>query len=509
LHLKLCANFCHAQLIRTANELDYSLMRAFFAGPFRPFRQGRPLVNAVLIFSVTTLFYFIGAMLRLVDELSLFWPLNAVMAGVFARYAFLNRWYLYLLCYLAMLIYDGVTTTWGMASVLINLSNMVFILTMASLVLREKHRIRQTPQPINALNLFSYCLISAMLCALFGAVASVGIGGLGFMTLYCDWFSEQFSTGVLILPCMLTFSWPRKIPGLKGKHLLPVLALLASVMVSVSIGGAGSLAFPLPALIWCAVQYPLPVTCLVTLLTGGVEIILMANGIINIFVASPLEMPRMFSARLGIATMAICPVIVSVSVATINRLIRQVSLRADFDFLTLVYSRSGLYEALRHDNNNFAKKHLTVMLLDIDYFKSVNDNYGHECGDRVLKSFAKKVKHEIGEQGLVARMGGEEFAVVAATTDPFQGYQLAERIRIAIEKHTFMWQQNSLRLTVSIGLSNGQTGATGLTDVFNKLLAQADEYLYQSKRAGRNCTSMSGIQRSEKNVAMHEQRPES
>ncbi len=106
-------------------------MRAFFAGPFRPFRQGRPLVNAVLIFSVTTLFYFIGAMLRLVDELSLFWPLNAVMAGVFARYAFLNRWYLYLLCYLAMLVYDGVTTTWGMASVLINLSNMVFILTMA------------------------------------------------------------------------------------------------------------------------------------------------------------------------------------------------------------------------------------------------------------------------------------------------------------------------------------------------------------------------------------------
>ena len=56
-------------------------MRALFAGPFRPFRESRPLVNAVLIFTLTTLFYFIGAMLRLVDELSLFWPLNAVMAG--------------------------------------------------------------------------------------------------------------------------------------------------------------------------------------------------------------------------------------------------------------------------------------------------------------------------------------------------------------------------------------------------------------------------------------------
>jgi hypothetical protein len=349
-------------------------MRALFAGPFRPFREDRPFINAALVFAVTTLFYFIGAMLRLVDELSLFWPLNAVMAGIFARYTFLNRWYLYFLCYLAMLLYDGVTTTWGMASVLINVSNMVFILCMATLVLHEKRRMRQTPQPINALNLFSYCLVSAMLCALSGAVASVGIGGLGFFNLYCDWFSEQFSTGVLILPCMLTFTWPREIPVLKSEHLLPLLALIASVAVSVGIGGAGSLAFPLPALIWCAVQYPLPITCMLTLVTGGLEIILMANGIINIFVASPLQMPRMFSARLGIATMAICPVIVSVSVATINRLIRQVSLRADFDFLTQVYSRSGLYEALNRDNNMFVKKHLTVMLLDIDYFKSVNDN---------------------------------------------------------------------------------------------------------------------------------------
>jgi diguanylate cyclase (GGDEF)-like protein len=86
---------------------------------------------------------------------------------------------------------------------------------------------------------------------------------------------------------------------------------------------------------------------------------------------------------------------------TINRLMRHVSLRADYDFLTRVYSRSGLYEALNHDSNGFANKHLTVMLLDIDYFKSVNDNYGHECGDRMLTSFAQKVRQELGEQGLL------------------------------------------------------------------------------------------------------------
>ena len=117
---------------------------------------------------------------------------------------------------------------------------------------------------------------------------------------------------------------------------------------------------------------------------------LVANSVINIAVATPLTTPMMFSARLGIATMAICPVLVSVSMAAINSLIRQVSLRADYDFLTQVYSRSGLYEALKREETHRHSRFLTVMLLDIDYFKSINDNYGHECGDRVLASFARR-----------------------------------------------------------------------------------------------------------------------
>jgi hypothetical protein len=104
------------------------------------------------------------------------------------------------------------------------------------------------------------------------------------------------------------------------------------VVASVVIGGAGSLSFPLPALIWCAVRYPLPVTCLLTFVTGAIEIILVANSVINIAVATPLTTPMMFSARLGIATMAICPVLVSVSMAAINSLIRAASSVCLFHF---------------------------------------------------------------------------------------------------------------------------------------------------------------------------------
>ncbi|WAH52986.1 diguanylate cyclase [Pseudescherichia vulneris] len=454
----------------------------------RPFHKEKPWRNAVMVFLLTTLFYFIGAMFRLVEELSLFWPLNAVMAGVFARYTWLNRVHNYALCYVAMLVYDALTTTWGVTSLVINLSNMVFIITVAQLIVRDKRRPERRALPINALRIFNYCLLGALGCALVGAFASVGIDNLTFWPLFADWFSEQFSTGVLILPCVLTLAWPRRVTPFRVEPLLPTAALLISLTASVVIGGAGSLLFPLPALIWCAVRYSLLTTALLTFLTGALEIIMVANGTINIFVASPVQMPRMFSARLGIATMAICPIIVCVSVNAINALMKQVSLRADFDFLTRVYSRSGLYETLGRERNS-ETRHLTVMLLDIDYFKTINDSFGHECGDRVLTAFAQKIQQVVGDSGMVARMGGEEFAVVATTQDPHQGFMLAESIRRAVEAYPFHWQQQTLFLTVSIGLSSGTAQSWELTERFNKLLAEADEYLYQSKKAGRNRTS--------------------
>ncbi|MDK1015828.1 diguanylate cyclase, partial [Cronobacter sakazakii] len=126
------------------------------------FREEKMLLNASLLFLLTTLFYFLGAMMRLVEPLSLFWPLNAVMAAVFARYPFLNRPGYYAICYVAMLAYDAMTTSWGAASLLINFSNMVFIVTVALLLVRDKRRGPALARPVNALRLFNYCLVAAL-----------------------------------------------------------------------------------------------------------------------------------------------------------------------------------------------------------------------------------------------------------------------------------------------------------------------------------------------------------
>lgn len=467
-------------------------MRSISVPRFTVFSEAHVLRNVLSLFILTTLFYAVGAMLRMVQELSLFWPLNAVMAGIFARYVWLNRLHYYAVCYGAMLLFDVMTTPWGLASLVINASNMVFIVIIAQWVMRDKRQAGSDPGPINALRLFYYCLIAAVFCALLGALGSVGIDRQSFMPLLADWFSEQFSTGVLILPCVMTLTRPHEITGFCWKQGLPALSLLLSVLVSIAVGGAGSLAFPLPALIWCAIRYPLPVTCLLTLVTGASEIILVANSVIDLAVSGPLHTAQLFSTRLGIATLAISPVIVASNVAAINNLVRQVALRADFDFLTRVYSRSGLYEALKNHPGN-ASEHLTVMLLDIDFFKSVNDSYGHECGEYVLTVFARQVHEVVGEQGQVARMGGEEFVVAAKTVDQQSGVQLAENIRQRIESYVFQWRQQPLRVTVSIGTGSGAIGNRATIDAFNELLVEADEYLYRAKKAGRNRTCAKSV----------------
>lgn len=183
------------------------------------------------------------------------------------------------------------------------------------------------------------------------------------------------------------------------------------------------------------------------------------------------------------------PVIVASSVDAINNLVKQLALRADFDFQTRVYSRSGLSEALKRQPQSETQQ-LTVMLLDIDDFKRVNDSWGHECGDCVLTQFAQRVRDLVGEQGLVARIGGEEFAVAMLSATPQEGQLLAEKIRQGVAAQTFVWGPHKIKLTLSMGLECRPVGGGRITELFNQLLMAADDYLINAKEAGRNriCT---------------------
>ena len=128
-------------------------------------------------------------------------------------------------------------------------------------------------------------------------------------------------------------------------------------------------------------------------------------------------------------------------------------------------------------------KPLSLMILDIDHFKLVNDNYGHDAGDEVLKAFGARIKRVVRVADLICRMGGEEFVVVMPNTSIDLAEVIAERIRSSIQGARFQIDASgrSIPVTVSIGLADRRNDVT--PDVVYK---RADKALYRAKTEGRN-----------------------
>lgn len=173
----------------------------------------------------------------------------------------------------------------------------------------------------------------------------------------------------------------------------------------------------------------------------------------------------------------------------IRRLNYQLALRADYDFLTRLLSRSGLYEQLRGRETASCQR-AGVMIIDIDYFKSINDSFGHDAGDAVLEELAQRLRHVVGDRGLLCRFGGEEFVAVFFNVDREALWHHAESIRQAIEQEKFVLQGNTVNITVSIGIAcQHRLSGKDRISAINGLISAADKNLYYSKRNGRNQTS--------------------
>jgi two-component system, cell cycle response regulator len=159
------------------------------------------------------------------------------------------------------------------------------------------------------------------------------------------------------------------------------------------------------------------------------------------------------------------------------------------DPLTRLHNRRYLDEriqsefayAIRHDAA------LTVLIIDVDHFKNVNDTMGHPAGDAVLRALGAGLQRMVRAEDILARFGGEEFVVVARGIDESGSAIFAERIRRNIESMTIPWSETRLKITVSIGLAHMGSRRYMTPE---GLLAAADGALYQAKRGGRNRIEM-------------------
>ena len=157
------------------------------------------------------------------------------------------------------------------------------------------------------------------------------------------------------------------------------------------------------------------------------------------------------------------------------------------DALTESHNKRFLMEFLDRELARSARYHrpLTLILFDIDHFKTINEGHGHLGGDFTLRELAASVKSTIRKEELFARYGGEEFVVVLPEITLEGGINVSERIRAMVQNHDFVFENKTFHITISLGVASTK-GGEPLTPV--ELIRRADEKLYQAKHAGRNRT---------------------
>jgi diguanylate cyclase (GGDEF)-like protein len=156
------------------------------------------------------------------------------------------------------------------------------------------------------------------------------------------------------------------------------------------------------------------------------------------------------------------------------------------DSLTGCFNRRAFYELFPREVERAHRldQGVSLVFLDIDHFKRINDRHGHETGDRVLGQLAARLQVTVRETDLLFRWGGEEFVILLAHTSADDAPALAERIRAAVEEHPFLENEpyHAVRVTVSVGTA----GSTSYPIEPDVLLARADGACYRAKERGRN-----------------------
>lgn len=153
------------------------------------------------------------------------------------------------------------------------------------------------------------------------------------------------------------------------------------------------------------------------------------------------------------------------------------------DFLTKLYNKRALDDYLEIKESEFERydRNYTIVMFDLDYFKNVNDEYGHEAGDVILTAFANILKKECRTADIVGRYGGEEFMALLSETDIKGGVIFADKVRKHVEGAKFMYQDKRIDVTVSAGVSERARFPSQKATIHS-----ADEYLYLAKKNGRN-----------------------
>lgn len=193
--------------------------------------------------------------------------------------------------------------------------------------------------------------------------------------------------------------------------------------------------------------------------------------------ARPRSYPESYVAALEIAAVLIT-----------NAILRErLQWEVHRDHLTGLLNRRALIERIEQHLAEYPEQG-SLVIIDIDWFKQVNDAYGHQAGDEVLKRFSQRLQSHLPEEALLARFGGEEFALWVPANGPKARF-IAETLRQSLNQSAVPWLDHHIKLTASFGIAEmrASTSSLGALSLFEHVFARADQALFQAKAQGRNC----------------------
>ncbi|MBS0293668.1 MAG: diguanylate cyclase [Proteobacteria bacterium] len=449
-----------------------------------------------MLLSCVFLASLVGISSRPVNYLSAFWPANAILLGLLLRHprwaAAPGSWLWALAGFVAADLLTG--ASWQKALGL-NLGNLAGVLAGWLYLQRLPEAIVRLRHQRSVLHLLAGCTIAALGSALVGGVAGSRLLGTPLVDSMAMWMFSEFFNFILITPVLLSApqGWPTQwrrqdvLLPLRGRPmppLLPLPALLVSEVVTVLVGGPGSLGFVMPALVWCAMAYGVfPITVLNLLLYGWKT----AFAALGTFSFTNLHVWEVVSLRMGMGLLSLAPLAVACAYGLRLQALEKLNHAVNHDYLTGALGRralmergSRLLERLREEGGSIA-----LLMLDLDHFKQINDQHGHAQGDAVLQQFSALAQQHLRPQDLFGRLGGEEFAVLLPRLTRAQAEAVGERLNQQLKAQRFALPGGSeLRVTLSAGLYHVQR--PGPDDSLEQLLSRADRALYSAKAAGRD-----------------------
>lgn len=448
---------------------------------------------AVLVFLACLL----GIITRPLSYFAFFWPTNALLLGLFIRFPNLKNAAGLLGVFTGYMVADLVTGNSILISLALTFSNLIAVLSGLFLFDYARSKLSINHQNVSLL----YPHIIGVTCGcFFGALTAITVIPHlphSFMLVenrwidFFTWWSGEVLNAVIILPLILAApSWQKikhathlqNLKQIRVYDTLPFLALLLSIVCTHIFYGPGALLYPLAALIWAASTYRLFNLSVINSLVA----LTLYHSVTGMFLdeVNSSYLTTIISIRVGLIILALATLLLCVINQNRRQLYQEVLYLANHDSLTETLNRRSFVEFSEIALKDRKNRAISLIMLDIDHFKQMNDQYGHYVGDRALQHLVALVKSNLRETDLFSRVGGEEFIILLKNNSLSKTEKIAERIRRSIaETPLKLAQREPITLTVSIGVSHSNLPTTL---ALQELVNQADQALYQAKTRGRN-----------------------